>query len=402
MKKIVFILFLLAAICYPLFGEAKVAPYYSMQFAEGAFVPNTGEWNFSINLLNDLGVIVKPADSRHSFVGFYELKYDGPGLRRQEGEKFTDRAMDHIGIIRHTFNITEDYFLKSQLDYMKEYKRTGSNEIWGTGLYDLNRFGGSVSFGRKFSEKLNAEIAGQYHFLNFPNYTDLFKEFQAGGATAESSTGKQNHKLIQAGFDVKYDVNKLGVDIILQNYTKQKVIDNTVQADGSYYSGDPQKDSIINISVSRGQKVFEKMVSINPTLSYKIKNSNQNYLYFESFGSTVPPTYYGNYYSYNEIDFLVPVVFMLGEKWEVSSAPEFDIKTYTKRPPSNSDGVFDINEKQKNNLFILNSGFTFKPNAVTRTTLFFIFQNQKSNTKNKYLPYNYTANYFGIKFDYTY
>ena len=385
-----------------LLAEIKVAPYYSLQFIEGAFIPNIGEWNFSINLLSDLGVIVKPQGSKHSFVGFYELKYMGPGLRSQEGEKFTDRAMDHMLVFRHTYNISEIYFLKSQIDYMKEYKRTGTNEVWGTGLYDFSRTGGLVSFGRKFSDKLSVAITEQYHFLDFPNYTDLFAEFQSGGENLESSTGKQNHRLYQTGVSVDYYANRITFDIILQNYIKQKVAVETVQLDGTYYSSALQKDTIITFADGYKQKLFEDKVDIEPTLSYKIKSSNQNYLHFKTVGSTETPTYYSDYYSYNELSFSVPLAFMLGEKWEVSSSPLFSIKTYSKRQTRDGDGNY-TNEKQKNNLFLLNSGFTFKPNAVTRTTLFYVFQVQSSNMKfEKYLPYNYSASYIGIKFDYSY
>ncbi|MDD5688087.1 MAG: hypothetical protein PHE88_09690 [Elusimicrobia bacterium] len=383
------------------YGEVKVAPYYLLQFNEGAFIPNISDWNFSINLLSDLGVIVKP-EGKHSFVGFYELKYTGPGLKREEGEKFTDRTMDHLGVIRHNYKINENYSLKSQVDYMKEYKRTGSNEVWGTGLYDFSRLGGLISVGRKFSSELSASITGQYHFLNFPNYTDLLAEFQAGGANVESSTGKQNHSLYQTGLAVEYNVNHFGFDIIMQNYSKQKIAVSMVQANGTYYSSDLQKDIIINLSVGRMQKLWEKL-SLNPTLCYKIKNSNQNYLHFDSVGSTEVPRYFGDYYDYTQVIFSIPFSLALGEQWELSASPEYDIKTYTKRPPQDDNSNFLMNEKQKNNLFILSSGFTFKPNAVTRTTLFHVFQSQSSNMKfEKYLPYNYTGNYFGIKFEYTY
>src|SRR3989339_1580425 len=245
-----------------LLAEIKVAPYYSLQFIEGAFIPNIGEWNFSINLLSDLGVIVKPQGSKHSFVGFYELKYMGPGLRSQEGEKFTDRAMDHMLVLRHTFNISEDYFLKSQIDYMKEYKRTGTNEVWGTGLYDLERTGGLISFGRRFSDILSVAITEQYHFIDFPNYTDLFAEFQAGGANLESSTGKQNNKLYQTGLTVDYYANRFSFDITSQNYIKQKVTVEPVQLDGTYYSSALQKDTIITFADGYKQKLFEEKVAI--------------------------------------------------------------------------------------------------------------------------------------------
>ncbi|PKM92894.1 MAG: hypothetical protein CVU80_00950 [Elusimicrobia bacterium HGW-Elusimicrobia-4] len=384
-----------------LYAEVKVAPYYSLQFAEGAFIPNVGEWNFSVNLLSDLGVIVKP-EGKHSYVGFYELKYTGPGLKRQEGEKFTDRTMDHLVVLRHNYKIWENYFLKSQFDYMKEYKRTGSNEIWGTGLYDFSRLGGLVSFEKKFSDELSSNISLQYHFLNFPNYTDLLAEYQAGGENIESSTGKQNHALYQPGFSVNYKANHFTTDIIFQNYTKQKVAVERIQLDGTYYSSDLQKDTIISFSLSHSENLWKKIL-FSPEISYKIKNSNQNYLHFASIESTETPSYFADYYDYNQFTFSFPVSFILQEKWEVSTSPEFDFKSYTKRPPQDDEGNFLTNKKQRNNQFILTSGVTFKPNSVTRTTVFYTFQNQSSNMKfERYLPYNYTGNYFGIKFEYTY
>ncbi|MFA5779530.1 MAG: hypothetical protein WC947_05300 [Elusimicrobiota bacterium] len=404
MKKIIYFLLthLLAySLTHCLYAEVKVAPYYSLQFAEGAFVPNVGEWNFSVNLLSDFGVIVKP-EGKHSYVGFYELKYTGPGLKRQEGEKFTDRTMDHLVVLRHNYNIFENYFLKSQVDYMKEYKRTGSNEVWGTGLYDFSRLGGLVFFEKKFSDELSSNISLQYHFLNFPNYTDLLAEYQAGGENIESSTGKQNHSLYQTGFSVDYKANHFTTDVFFQNYTKQKIAVKTVQPDGTYYSSDLQKDTIISFSIRHDENLWERVL-FSPEISYKIKNSNQNYLRFTSIGSTETPSYFADYYDYNQFTFSFPVSFILQEKWEVSTGPEFDIKTYTKRPPQNDDGNFLISKRQKNHQFILNSGITFKPNAVTRTTVFYVFQNQTSNMEfEKYLPYNYTGNYFGIKFEYTY
>ncbi|MFH1541424.1 MAG: hypothetical protein ABID79_06245 [Elusimicrobiota bacterium] len=402
-KLLFFLAFLLLLLVpCPMPSAVKVSPYYSLQFTEGVFIPSAGEWNFSINLLNDLGVMIKPKN-KHSYVGFYELKYTGPGLKRQEGEKFTDRTMDHLAVLRHSYNISESYFLKSQVDYMKEYKRTGSNEIWGTGLYDFARIGGLVSFEKKFSSKLCSSISLQYHFLNFPNYTDLLAEYQtASSENVESSTGKQNHSLYQTGFSVNYKANRFASDIIFQNYTKQKVAAESVQPDGTYYSSNLQKDAIINFSIRHDKNLWERVL-LMPAISYKIKNSNQNYLHFTSVGSTETPSYFADHYSYNEITLSLPISLVLHKKWEISTSGEFDIKSYTKRPPQNDDGSFLTSKRQKNNQFILSSGITFKPNEITRTTIFYVFQNQSSNMKlEKYLPYNYTANYFGIKFEYTY
>jgi len=400
----IFFNFLLFTFCLlpftNLYAEMKLAPYYSLQLTEGAFVPSIGGWNFSMDVLTDLGVIAKPSES-HSIVGFYELKYVGPGLKRQEGEKFTDRAMDHLGVFRYTYKFGGDYFIKPQFDYMKEYKRTGSNEAWGTGLYDFDRTGGMLTIGREFPGNAIVSLSGQYHLMDFPNYTDLLAEFQAGGGAAESSVGKQNHKLIQTGITVDIGASRLSYDIIFQNYIKQKVAVNSLQADKTYYSADLQKDVLTNISASRGQEWG--IVHFDPSLYYKTKRSNQNYLHFTAVNSTETPKYFGKYYDYDEIGFTVPVALMIGKSWEFSATPEWAYKLYKSRNPQDEAGQFLTDEKERNDLFILSTGFTVKPNAITRTTFFYTFQNQKSNMRfEKYLPYNYTGNFGGIKFEYTF
>jgi len=54
-------------------------------------------------------------------------------MRRTEGEQFSDRTMDHILVLRHQWAMPWwDLTLKTQLDDMTEYKRTGSDETWVT------------------------------------------------------------------------------------------------------------------------------------------------------------------------------------------------------------------------------------------------------------------------------
>ncbi len=393
----VFLILLLAAGSS---AEFKLAPYYSLQLTEGAFVPNISEWNFSMDAVSDIGVIAKPSDVS-SMVAFYELKYTGPGLKREEGEKFTDRAMDHLGMFRYSYKVSDTYFIRPQIDYMKEYKRTGSNELWGTGLYDFNRTGGAFTVGKEFPGNAVLSLTGEYHMMEFPNYTDLLTEFQSGGANAESSAGKQNHKLEQGEIALDIGPNRIAYDLILQNYTKQKTAANTVQPDGTYYSSDLQKDVLMNVTVSCGQKWG--ILNVEPSLNYKTKRSNQNYLYFTSVNSTEVPRYFAKYYDYDEIGFSMPVIFSITDSIEFSGTPEWYHKMYKYRPPRSGDGNFLTDDKQKSEMYILSAGITLKPNAITRTTFFYTFQNERSNMKfEKYLPYNYTANFGGVRLEYTF
>ena len=402
-NKLIIALFIVSALAFNANAEAKLVPYYSLNVGEGIAVPNKGEYLFGLNLTNDIGLLFSPTkESDHRILAFYELKYVGPGLHKQEGEKFSDRWMDHISMLRYNYSIDKYTAVKVQLDYMIEYKRTGTNEVWGNGLYDFTRTGFVLGVSRTFLEKLETEFNYGYHSLDFPNYTDLLAEFQSGGgATAESSAGKQNNTMSQFGISAKYGNSRAFFDSTSMPYDKQKVITETKQTDGTYYSAALQKDTILSFGVSHTQKLFN-FVLVSPALNYKIKNSNQNFQNFATATSTVPVQYFGNYYGYTEYSFELPLSLLLSRKWEFNYTLEYNWKDYVDRQPRDSDGNF-VDGKQHNYLSIMSVGFTYKPNEVTRTTFFYSYQAQTSNMKfEKYLPYNYDGHYFGINFNYTY
>lgn len=383
----------------PLAAEVKIAPYYSLTLREGAAMPNRGDWMFDLNLTNDMGLIVQPSDSQR-FIGFYEIKYEGPGLKRQEGEKFTDRSMDHVVMLRHHYRFGDDYTLKTQLDYMKEFKRTGSNEVWGKGLYDFDRVGGALTLEKRLTPEFSAGITQQYHVLSFPNYTDLLAEIQAGDS-AESSTGKQNHTVSQTGLCLTYGTTRLNVDFTLMSYLKQKVMTETVQQNGSYYSDTLQRDTVFQIALQHDQKLG-KFLLFSPQASLKLKGSNQNYQHFAVATATVPVRYVGSYYDYTQYSVGTPVNLFLSKKWEFYVSPEWEWKMYANRPPMDAANQF-LDGTQANNLFVFSTGFTLRSSEVTRTTFFYAYQAQSSNMKfEKYFPYNYSGSFFGINFNYTY
>lgn len=381
-------------------GAVKFVPYYSLDVLEGVSVPSVGDWALSLNMVNDVGLMAK-IDDENKLVGFYELKYTGPGFRKEEGEQFTDRTMDHVFVLRDQHDLRDDITLETQVDFMDEFKRTGANEVWGQGLYDFERVGIGFFINQKFSDKLSINTSLQYHTMAFPNYTDLLAEYQAGGADIASSAGKQNHVEIQADAAVTYGQNTGTFEILLMDYSKQKVIAGSVQPDGTYYSGDLQQDSLITLGASRNQKLGEKVFLV-PSLEYKLKNSNQNYQYFTTSVSSVPVEFFSNFYAYNELDFTVPATVIIGAKWEYFLNFEWDLRDYVSRPPQDTNGNF-ISGREDNTLFIWGTGFTYKPNTVTRTTLFYQYQSESSTMKfEKYFPYNYDGHFFGINFNYSY
>lgn len=383
----------------PIFSEVKFAPYYNLQINEGVSFPSRGNWIFDLNLANDFGLIAK-INPEHSLIGFYQIKYSGPGIKRQEGEQFTDRTMDHLVVFRHHWDTPLDFKLKSQLDYWKEYRRTGTNELWGTGLYDMDRWGGLIGIQKKAGAfMLNGTV--QYHTMIFPNYTDLIAELRVTeGGTAESSAGKQDHALTQVGFSVEWQKTIAAIDFTYQRYFKQKVISETVQSDGTFYTNKPQQDTITTFKISRN---FETgILTMLPELRYGARGSNQNYHHFENVTSTTSSGYFSDYYSYSQFGFVFPVILAISRKWESFITYDYEQKTYVNRPARNELGDF-ISDKQLNTVQITSFGFNYKPNPVTKTAFYLTTQKSSSNMKfEKYLPYNYTATSFGVRFSYQY
>ncbi|MCB4791873.1 MAG: hypothetical protein LHV68_08295 [Elusimicrobia bacterium] len=407
LKYIIIISILLASSVVGLNAEVKIVPYYSMNVTEGVVLPNKGDMMFGLNLTNDVGLLLSPSkESNHRILGFYELKYQGPGMHKVEGEKFSDRWMDHIGLLRYNYYIDKYTSIKIQANHTTEYKRTGTNEVWGKGLYDYDSNGFQFGVGRIFFEKLDTELSVGYSKLDFPNYTDLLYEAQASsGSTSESSAGKQNHALTQYNLNLKYGQSRVFFAYSLMAYEKQKVITQTTQPDGTLYSSTLQKDAVLTLGADHTHKIHNFLL-ITPSISWKLKGSNQNFWEFKSSGTsslaTIPERYIANYYAYTEYYFGIPCSLLLSKKWDLFYNLEYDWKDYLERPPRDSDGSY-LTGKQHNYLFTMSTGFTFKPNAVTRTTLFYTYQKQTSNMKyEQYLPYNYEGNFIGINFNYTY
>lgn len=391
---------LLLTSCYSLLTAVSFVPYYDFQFSQGVTIPSRGDWSFSISLINDIGLITK-LHQKHALIGFYELKYLGPGLKRQEGERFTDRYMDNIFVLRHQWYYLQNLTFRTQLDYQKQNYRSGANEAWGYGLYDYNRYGGLIGVEKVFN-KFTLETILRYYFLDFPNYTDLLKEFQAGATEVESEAGKQNHHLIQLLGNVTYKENKFIASFTFQAYTKQKIITNTVQPNGTYYSADLQRDIIIGLGVERIQPIISKLVSV-PTVTFKHRASNQNYQHFTTAGSTIPVSYQAKYYDYSQIILGTSFIYSLSEKWQFLVVPEIDYKVYLNRPPRDKENNFIEGEKQNNLLLLLTLGFNKRRSDTSITTFFYTYQQQTSNMKfEKYLPYNYSGHFIGLKYSLKY
>jgi len=149
MKKLLWVVLILLL---PGLVEARVklVPYYRLDINEGYVTKEGGEGLFAHTLKNDIGFFWQ-FNKAHSLLLYYGLNYDGPGLKAQEFQKFTERGQDHIGFIKYSFKYKRTA-VDAKINYLKEFYRIATNEKWGKGLYDFNRLGGGIGVKQRLPE----------------------------------------------------------------------------------------------------------------------------------------------------------------------------------------------------------------------------------------------------------
>ncbi len=379
-------------------SAVEIAPYYSYNLTQGASVSPEGNMGFLLNLSNDIGTIVRPMDD-HSFIGFYSVRYQGPGLKKQEGRRFRERYMNHIFAGRHHWNIG-DMTLKSQLSVLLERRRSGTNETWQGGLYNFNRYGGTTSLERELYG-VDSVFSLGYHFVQFPNYTDLLAEIRQG-ADAEDTAGTQNHHSIRMAYSGALDLYSFGLAFNPLFYTRQRVAVDDVQDDGTFYSSTKQRDLIVDASGSRVFFLSDSAI-VSPEIELRYKTSNQNYQHFEHATSTTAVEYFDGFFNYIEPSLSSPLSVRLGDGWTYFFNPSLSFRQYLNRVPRDSSGEFLDGKKQYRLLGVHSTGFRKQTGESSSTTLFFTYQHQTSNMEfERYAPYNYAGFSFGLRFQMEY
>jgi hypothetical protein len=104
-------------------------PYYSFNFSEGVYLPSVGKYGWTTVLSNDIGLLVKP-HQQHTTLLFYQLQYQGPGLKRQEGEQFEQRSITHSLVLQYNY-IFNQFTFKTKLNYTYDFWRSGDKRTLG-------------------------------------------------------------------------------------------------------------------------------------------------------------------------------------------------------------------------------------------------------------------------------
>ncbi len=378
-----------------------LVPFYAFHFSEGLSLPNIGGFFFGNKIGSTVGgkVVLTP---EQSLFGAYELSYEGPGMRAQEGHEFRERSIDHSISAGHAWKVSPAYVVSSRIQYMNEFRRTGANESFGNGLYDYWSLGLAerVDLGIVPGVPLGAGLA--YAYVRFPNYTDLLQEFMSASVNSELSGGQQDYHRIRFDADGRFggDRGRGWLSVSMLDFIKARVVTGFGTA-----AGPRQVDYVTELGGSWKAAVAQTdsmAMTAEPVLRVTMRNSNQNFLRFRHFGDTLPSFIKGNY-NYVSPSLGVPVRWEWKNGRSLFFAPTYALLAYGSRPPRDTANEYRVGKKQLNQTLILAMGYTSKFYAYSSWTFGYAVQVQKSNNRfEKFLPYNYTGHLFYTSLDITY
>ncbi len=376
--------------------DSKIfTPFFDMTLSEAAFLPSEGNIFSGGNINTQVGLLANVSQKDQLF-GLYNFGYLGQSFTPQDSKQFTDRSMSHGFNLEYRRTLGEKFRLRPGVALTKEYRRSGANEAWETGLYNMDSVGGQLAADYTFDRERNGYVTLQYLYrkVEFPNYTDLLAEFQQAGSQGNIDGGLNDQTMSQVSLRPAWNKFFGGVTYTMQNYKNQKVVELTgVYGDTKQEDTDPMLD----FGFHHRLWIFE----MYPMVSYTMHKSNQNFMKYKFLGDTAPEAA-ENYYSFKEMNLSVPVDLNITSKWAIGGALNLTRRAYDKRMARDANNDF-TSEKQVNNMTTLTGSIRKRINDVAMVRLFGSVIVASSNTEfEKYMPYNYTGNSFGIAYSLSY
>ncbi|MFA6434191.1 MAG: hypothetical protein WCW52_05800 [Elusimicrobiales bacterium] len=411
MKKIILSLILAGAAVnsYAAVAEdSKIfTPYFDMMLMEAAFLPSAGNIFSGGNINTQVGLLTK-LTRKDSLFGLYNFNYAGPSFQPQDSKQFTDRSMSHNFNFEYRRSLGERFRVRPGVSFMSDYSRTGSNEAWKNGLYNMSSYGGQLAADYNFDFEKNGFITAAVlaRKIKFPNYTDLLREFMNASNTSETSGGLEDQTLTQLSLRPNWNGFFGGFTYTLQNYKNQKV----VAAATGVYGDTAQQDKTTTLDAGFRQALW--VFELSPMGSYTMHRSNQNFLRYKRLGAASNPatltsgsadvTMVAKNYNYNEMTLSVPVDLNITGKWAIGGSMNITRRVYTDRGARDADNNY-TSSKQKNLMSTLTGSIRKRMNDVATVRLFYSLVVASSNNKfEQYMPYNYTGNTIGIAYQLSY
>ncbi len=365
--------------------EKKYSTYLDISFLQNINLINSS-LSTGGKIISSFGGIYD-YDNFNSFLFNYNISYEGPSISYIDRD-INERNITQNFTIEWQKKINENKRLRAHISTGWEKIKFQASGSFDDNIYNNNLKGFGIIYDLRKKEDLIYSFSTMYRKINFPNYSDLLYEFKNPFSYNNIKTGLYDNNFYKFGFKTRYKKYFTSIDTVFQNYISQRVI----KEDGEY-GNEKQKDFYLTFDIGM-DKEFNKL-QIHPYLSYKYKNSNQNFLRFKSF-TDINPSFIEDAYDYNEYSINIPAyTFLLN--MDIDFSISYNIKIYSSRPPRNENNDYITSQTQKDKKFIFSLAISREINELASIIFYYSFVYSSSNNKfDVYFPLNYTASSFGF------
>jgi len=400
MRNILFIIIAtVTVLALPVSASCAVnfMPYYQMTMNQGYTVFNEGQNNFlTSSLSNNVGLLTKFSKST-SLITIYQLKYNGPSLKLDENQQLQERSIDHIFMGKFSQGLFNNFItLEGKVDGMWEFYRESKSKQWGTGLYDFKRQGAGLGVKVALLPFLQLQGGFKQSQMLFPNYKDLSAYLSSDTQVIAAERGLQDQLFttIDGGVDMqlwKFIISG-NYNHTIKSYYEQKVILPT----GVRSATEKQAEISDRISFNF---IFpaKRGLAFGTSAAYSTRNSNQNYQYFKSANDT-SPVFIADYYDISSMEIapFLSIIPFKNSKLALNCNAFLISKNYGVRQAQDAQGVY-TGDLLNTTLTIYTVSLKLPFNNSTFFIPKYVLQTLVSNNKfEKFVKYNYTANYIGF------
>lgn len=337
---------------------------------------------------------------------FYEMNYDGPGIKGSSNKGFDSRSIDQIFFTKWMTRLSPDLQLSLKADFFYEFYRIGKNEDWEDGLYNFGKVGGGPTIDYRLNSKNTISMGLELHYYWFPNYEDLSREaiyaLQDPSSNSFLSEDAVNQNFFQLGLYLgdRWRINKkLGVKAgYYFFYRAYSTL--TVDTDSLIASNEKQTDYQHELSLKVD---YAPVYSWRFGLDYRFQlfKSNYNYRHLADLSNLSGSVLYEDYSSNSSHKITVPISYVVSPRsiWTLSGT--FEYKKYSDRPAKNKEGEFKT-EAQKHLAYMGSLAWTYKKTRYFSVTPQYVFRYADSNNSSETDGYNYMVHYLGVRFSFEY
>lgn len=400
-SRIIVFLILLLLIGRIASTEVNMAPYYYLSTGEALVVSSsetTPIYSLSTSIWGDFSALIK-INERFSLVPFYELVYQGPGLsiETKEGANFQQQSQEHSVFLKGSYKF-ENLNLHGRLEYVLQLTRTGTNERWVDGLYNLYSWGIDLSPEFFLARTL---LRPGYYFVDctYPNYISLLGMIDKSLAIPQQNHFRHKFYLIGKSVLPGNVFLEYRPSYILKNYKSQKIIDES-----GVEAGPLQQDGILafDLKISLPKLKYPPVRGLVLILDHVFTwyQSNQNSIQTTDTGAIIPNTWMQNFYDYRLYEITPQIYYTFKNNIKFNLIYDYSIKNYASRPPRDVNGGWVMGEREFDIVRTLTAGVSF-PLGKFSLGLNYVYTNAVSNMRyERYYKYTYDAQ--TIKLDYSF